>query len=491
MKKALISVFLLLVFTGFAHAELNIELLGILEGENNGDEFGWYLANLGDINGDGYEDFAITAQDYPANGDSGRVYIYFGDELRDLSVDMILDNPGGVRWFGQSVCGFPDVTGDGCDELLVGAFGYGVFLYFGGCPPDDTPDRFFFEPMYGYGFQIASGDVNKDGFSDFMVGGGGADDLMYVYVGSAEMDTVADFVLNWYQIGMMGIATGDVNGDGYDDIVASAGVAGRTLLFFGRDSLHSEPDVIFPVPWWKDGVGDVNGDGYDDVIADRHLYFGGEEIDTSNYLWLKYALYASEVGRLNRDGYGDIVTDDHWGFIWDQIFIYSGGDPVDSIYDWASQTLTDNFGFDIAVVDINSDGVDEFLVSQVYYPNDLRRGRVYVYGGDTTTTSVSQLGELQLPEDIVLYQNYPNPFNSSTVIEFSVSTRCPVPSTLKVYNSRGQLVKTLLEMPLIAGRYHYVWDGTDYMGGEASSGIYFIVLKGGDLQETCKAILMR
>jgi len=135
--------------------------------------------------------------------------------------------------------------------------------------------------------------------------------------------------------------------------------------------------------------------------------------------------------------------------------------------------------------------VDEFLVSQVYYPNDLRRGRVYVYGGDTTTTSVSQLGELQLPEDIVLYQNYPNPFNSSTVIEFSVSTRCPVPSTLKVYNSRGQLVKTLLEMPLIAGRYHYVWDGTDYMGGEASSGIYFIVLKGGDLQETCKAILMR
>jgi len=492
MKKALISVFLLLAFASFAQADLNIELLGILEGENNGDEFGWYLANLGDINGDGYEDFAITAQDYPANGDSGRVYIYFGDELRDLSVDMILDNPGGVKWFGQSVCGLPDVTGDGCDEFLVGAFGYGVFLYFGGVPPDNVPDRIFFDQMYGYGFQLASGDVNSDGFSDFVVAGGG-DDLAYVYLGSAEMDTVADFVLVENQVGLDGIALGDVNGDGYDDIVADRGYDGEywTLLYFGRDSLHSEPDVWFPRLWWKGGVGDVNADGYDDIITDRHLYFGGEQIDTSNYLFLDYALFTAEVGKVNRGRYADIITDDHWGFVWDRIFIYLGGDPVDSIYDWASQTRTDNFGFDIAVVDINADGVDEFLVSQVYYPDDLRRGRVYVYAGDTTTTAVSDLTELAMPSEILLYPNYPNPFNSRTVIEFSVSAARPILSSLKIYNSRGELVKTLLDMPLIPGRYHCVWDGTNEAGEQVSSGVYLISLKSGEVHQARKALLIK
>jgi hypothetical protein len=196
------------------------------------------------------------------------------------------------------------------------------------------------------------------------------------------------------------------------------------------------------------------------------------------------------VGRLNRDRYGDIVTDDHWGFIWDRIFIYLGGDPVDSIYDWASQTRTDNFGFDIAVVDMNSDGVDEFLVSQVYYPNDLRKGRVYVYGGDTTAISVFEPAESGLPEDITLYQNYPNPFNSTTVIGFAVS-RPHVSSSLKIYNSSGQLVKTLLEMPLIPGRYHYAWDSTNEFGEQVSSGIYFVTLKTGDFLRTRKALLIR
>jgi len=206
---------------------------------------------------------------------------------------------------------------------------------------------------------------------------------------------------------------------------------------------------------------------------------------------LEYALFTAEVGRVNRDRYGDIVTDDHWTLYLDQIYIYLGGNPVDSIYDWRSQIRTDNFGFDIAVVDMNADGVDEFLVSQTYYPDDLRRGRVYVYAGDTTTTAVSDLTQLAMPSEILLYPNYPNPFNSRTVIEFSVSAARPISSKLKIYNSRGELVKTLLEMPLIPGKYHYVWDGTNERGEAVSSGVYFISLNCGDEQRSRKVLLIR
>jgi len=176
MRAVLISILLIFLFTGLAYAELNIELLGELYGENDGDRFGHSVANLGDINGDGYEDFAVGAPYYPEWTDTGRVYIYFGTENRDLNVDSVLDAPEGVNWFGASVCGLPDVTGDGCDEFLVGAWGYWdgrVFLYFGGSPPDDVPDRVYWDPLYGYGSDLASGNVNRDGFSDFLVAGGG------------------------------------------------------------------------------------------------------------------------------------------------------------------------------------------------------------------------------------------------------------------------------------------------------------------------------
>jgi hypothetical protein len=493
MKKALIAIPFLLLLTGLAYADLNIELLGILEGEYDGDLFGYSVANLGDINGDRYEDFAIGAPDYPANDDSGRVYICFGDESLELSVDMVLDNPPGVKWFGDCLSGLEDVNGDGCDEFLVGAWGYGVFLYFGGDPPDDIPDRMYYEPIYSYGSNLGAGDVNADGFSDILVAGGGYDS-MHVYLGSEEMDTIPDFTLYGSQVGMGGIAVGDVNGDGYDDIVAAGYVDPNiylTYLYFGRDSLYFEPDVIFDVVFSRGGVGDVNDDGYADIAAWYRVYLGSEEIDTSNYLILPKAKNTGRVGRINRDQYGDIIARNSGPLgLWTQAHIYLGGSEPDSIEDWSSFRTSDNLGYSIAAVDMNADGVDEFILGDPYYLDDSRRGAAYVYSGDTTTLAVDDIGA-GLPDDIVLEQNYPNPFNTRTVIEFSVSGAPPATSTLKIYNSRGQLVKTLLEMPLIAGRYHYVWDGTNALGEEVSSGVYFITLDTGHVQESRKALLIR
>jgi len=489
MKKAIISIFLLLVFTGFAHSELNIELLGIIEGENNGDGFGSCVANLGDINGDGFEDFGVGASHYPERSGTGRVYIYLGTDDFDLSVDLIVDNPGGVRFWGRRVSGIKDISGDGIDEFLISAVN-GVFLFYGGEELNNQPDMIFYEPIYYFGQSVASGDVNNDGYWDLIITGGGPDS-MYVYLGSEEMDTIPDFVLCGKSLGMDGIAVGDVNGDGYDDI-AAAEYQDSLYLFYGRDSLHSTRDLAFAHYGGLPAIGDVNGDDFEDLICYYHLYYGSTVMDTITDVWLRKARGAIAIGELNRDRYSDILGQSYGVVVASRANIYLGGAEVDTIVDWWwEENIWDAFASDMDCVDMNADGVDEFLVSSRMWPYERLRGRVHVFAGDTAWTAVADQDWTVMPDDVDLLQNYPNPFNSRTCIRFLINSRFPLPTSVCVYNSQGQLVKTLLEMPLIAGRYHYVWDGTDYMGGEASSGIYFIVLKSGDIQETCKAILMR
>lgn len=496
MKTALISIPSLLLLTGLAYADLNIELLGELYGENDGDEFGQCVADLGDMNGDGFEDFGVGAPDYPADEDSGRVCIYFGSESLDLSVDMVLDNPGGVKWLGERVCGLRDVNGDGYDEFLVSAWSYGVFLYFGGDPPDLVADRIYWEPIYGYGTNLASGDVNKDGSCDLVVAGGGVDDSAYVYLGSGEMDTIADFVLYGEQLGMDGLGIGDINGDGYDDIVASGGLGPsgyETYLFLGRDSLYGNPDLLYLCWGGKMGVGDVNGDECEDIVRDHKVYFGGAEPDSIYDLWLPKGKATAAVGFLNADAFGDIAIQSAGPFGWTSaVNIYVGGPAIDTLRDWFWEgEFQSGFGYSISCVDLNSDGVDEMPVGAPFWPSDNRRGRVLVFAGDTTSTSVDDETIVTLPSEIYLQQNYPNPFNTRTIIQFSVLTRPSARIHLAIYDASGRLVKNLLEMPPLAGINWVVWDETNDFGDEVASGVYFITLETGDIFQTRKAIVIR
>jgi len=381
MKRALLSVFLLLVFSSFAYSDLNIELLGILEGEHDGDMFGRCVANLGDINGDGLEDFAVGASHYPEGSGIGRVYIYLGSENFDFSVDFIIDNPGDVRFWGRRVSGIKDISGDGIDELLVSAVN-GVFLFYGGEELNNQPDMIFYEPVYYFGQSVASGDVNKDGFEDLVVAPGGPDS-MYVYLGSEEMDTIPDFVLCGNALGMDGIAVGDVNGDGYDDI-AAAQYQDSLYLFYGRDSLHCTRDLAYAHYGGFPAIGNVNGDDYEDLICCYHLYYGSPEMDTTTDVWLRKARGVIAVGDLNRDRYGDILGESYGVYVASRANIYLGATEVDTIVDWWWQeNYWDAFAFDMDCVDMNGDGVDEFLVSSTFWPNERRRGRVHVFAGDT------------------------------------------------------------------------------------------------------------
>jgi subtilisin family serine protease len=120
-----------------------------------------------------------------------------------------------------------------------------------------------------------------------------------------------------------------------------------------------------------------------------------------------------------------------------------------------------------------------------------------------------------LPDRFSLGQNYPNPFNSATTIAFDLSPQygplthsqqpggdnepqvpqkeqiLSIPTSLKIYNLRGQLVKTLIDEELSPGRHKLTWDGTDETGEKVASGVYLYLLKLPQRQISRRMILLK
>jgi len=98
-----------------------------------------------------------------------------------------------------------------------------------------------------------------------------------------------------------------------------------------------------------------------------------------------------------------------------------------------------------------------------------------------------------LPTNYTLSQNYPNPFNSVTHIDFSVggnaNSRRPV--ELKIFNSLGETVATLVNGDIMPGVHHYTWDGRNSSGDMAASGVYFYRLTVDDSRSTKKMLLLK
>lgn len=99
------------------------------------------------------------------------------------------------------------------------------------------------------------------------------------------------------------------------------------------------------------------------------------------------------------------------------------------------------------------------------------------------------------PVAFELGQNYPNPFNPSTTIKFTLPSPgdggITLPTTLRIYNVLGEVVRTLVDEPMVPGVHHEVWDGKNDQGNKVASGIYFYRLRAGDFQHTRKMVLMK
>ena len=93
------------------------------------------------------------------------------------------------------------------------------------------------------------------------------------------------------------------------------------------------------------------------------------------------------------------------------------------------------------------------------------------------------------PENYVLYQNYPNPFNPSTKIRFDLAR--PSYTSIKVYNVRGRLIKTLLNEFKQAGSYNVTWNGCDAEGSSLPSGVYIYNIQSDCFKRAKKMTLMK
>lgn len=333
------------------------------------DRAGYSVGDAGDVNGDGLNDLLVGAPAAPVNfpfvEGTGQAYLVYGSTADQAASQLLplLDGTNGIQLIGEnlsdragfSVSGVGDINGDGFDDFAVGApsfdrpveggplFGSGAtYVVFGGFDSMpalsslDGTNGFRLEGLRAFdrsGFEVnTAGDVNGDGLSDLLVTAPadlnlpvspgetyvlfGTTDGFSATINLGELNGSSGFVIQGIagldHAGFSANAAGDVNGDGWDDLIIGAPFAskqvgetsqvssGEAYVVLGRDAFPGRlplgvladdeglvflGDEAFDLTGYSvSTAGDVNGDGFDDILIGAPSDFGNTFRPGRSYL---------------------------------------------------------------------------------------------------------------------------------------------------------------------------------------------------------------
>ena len=388
------------VFHGSA-AGLSSSPVETLSVGQKGARFGWSVAAAGDVNGDTVDDLLVGAPEYDSGvyqlGKVGRVFLYLGADVLGVEPTYSWSYTGTVKSgdLGYAVSTAGDLNGDGRDDVVVGSPHYtddeenesneGAILVFYGSDSGlaDTPDWIFDSDQGGaqLGHAVGTaGDVNHDGFDDLIGGAPTYDNSLenegavYLFLGSGSgLGSSPAWIAYGGQedagFGASVGTAGSVNGDLYADVVVGApgfsGVSdaneGAAFAFCGTGG----SPVLGSVPcwskisdqaasWFGDSVGaagDVDGDGFDDVIVGAYNY---EPVPDTGYQGAAFIFFGSASGLQPWAGW------------------MAGGDKAQT-----------EFGFSVgAAGNVHSGGTGHILVGAPrYFKDHDAQGRAFAFYG--------------------------------------------------------------------------------------------------------------
>ena len=401
------------------------------EGDQPGSQFGFSVSTAGDVNDDGFDDVIVGTPFYTENlTDQGKIFIYFGS-ANGLSNDANWTTAGesAFDYLGETTSSAGDVNGDGFSDIIVGTYRrypQGRAYVFHGS--SSGPSAIYNWSAEGdtawFAYSVAcAGDVNGDGYSDVIVGNFSAHGKAYVYHGSnVGLSISPDWITEGYYIdcalGWSVSSAGDVNGDGYSDVLVMCRCSiAKIFVFMGSASgIEDLPAWSLDLPsytsyWSGSFAGDANGDGYSDIIIGtddgRAFLFQGSSNGLSNVAAWEINIggnfrTVSTAGDVNGDGLSDVILGNYvfgkayayYGSVVLTPYIQSVSPGMNAISASRSSDLRVEF-----VVDMNPSTINNSNIKIYGYESGLIPA-VISYNISNRTATINPVGDFKIGEKI-------------------------------------------------------------------------------------------